>query len=75
MDDKISIESKIDINRKNRYLRLEVLDRLSTLKEELTDMYAIIKDDIGDEDKKDEEIVAINERIKELEQQIVKIIS
>ena len=75
LDDKISIESKIDIERKNRYLRLEVLDRLSTLKEELTDMYAMIKEDIVDEDKKDEEISAINDRIKELEQQIVKIIS
>lgn len=75
LDDKISIESKIDIERKNRYLRLEVLDRLSTLKEELTDMYEMIKEDIVDEDKKDEEISAINDRIKELEQQIVKIIS
>ncbi len=75
LDDKISIESKIDIERKNRYLRLEVLDRLSTLKEELTDMYAMIKEDIVDEDKKDEEISAINDRIKELEQQIIKIIS
>ena len=38
-------------------------------------MYAMIKEDIGDEDKKDEEIATINDRIKELEQQIVKIIS
>ena len=75
LDDKISIEAKVDIERKNRFLRLEVLDRLSTLKEELTDMYAMIKEDIGDEDKKDEEIATINDRIKELEQQIVKIIS
>ena len=36
---------------------------------------AMIKEDIGDEDKKDEEIATINDRIKELEQQIVKIIS
>jgi len=75
LDDKISIEAKVDIERKNRYVRLEVLDRLSTLKEELEDMYAMIKDDIGNEDKKDEEIAIINDRIKELEQQIVKIIS
>ena len=75
LDGKISVESKIDIEHKNRYVRLEVLDRLSTLKEELTDMYAMIKEDIGNEDKKDEEIALINDRIKELEQQIVKIIS
>ena len=75
LDDKISIESKMDINRRNRYLRLEVIDRLSTLKEELEDMESIIREDIFDEDKKDEEIAAINDKIKELEQQIVKIIS
>ena len=60
---------------KHRYLRLEVIDRLSTLKEELEDMSSMIKDDIFDEDKKDEEIMAINEKIKELEQQIEKTIS
>lgn len=75
LDDKISIESKIDIADKNKYLRLEVIERLSTLKEELEDMSAMIKEDIVDEDKKDEEIAAINDKIKELEQQIVKIIS
>ena len=38
-------------------------------------MSSMIKDDIFDEDKKYEEIMAINEKIKELEQQIVKTIS
>ncbi len=75
LDEKISIESKMDIENRNKYIRLEVLDRLSTLKEELEDMSAMIKEDIVDEDKKDEEIREINEKIKELEQQIVRIIS
>ena len=75
LDDKITIASKIDMMDKHRYVRLEVIDRLSTLKEELEDMSAMIKEDIFDEDKKDEEIAAINDKIKELEQQIVKIIS
>lgn len=75
LDDKISIESKLDTEAKNKYLRLEVIDRLTTLKEELEDMSVMIKEDIVDEDKKDEEISAINDKIKELEQQIVKIIS
>ncbi len=75
LDDKISVESKVNMYDKHRYLRLEVIDRLSTLKEELEDMSSMIKDDIFDEDKKDEEILAINEKIKELEHQIVKTIS
>ena len=65
----------MDIAEKNKYLRLEVIDRLTTLKEELEDMSIMIKEDIVDEDKKDEEIALINDKIKELEQQIVKIIS
>ncbi len=75
LDDKISIESKIDMYDKHKYIRLEIIDRLETLKEEIEDMSAMIKEDIFDEDKKDEEIATINDRIKELEQQIVKIIS
>ena len=71
----IKLKDVLDIANKNRYIRLEVIDRLSTLKEELEDMAAMVKDDIFDEDKKDEEIAAINDKIKELEQQIVKIIS
>lgn len=75
LDESINIISKVDRFDKQRYLRLEVIDRLTTLKEEIEDMEEMIKDDIFDEDKKDEEIEEINRRIKELEQQIVKIIS
>ena len=74
LDKEISLIDKIDNTEKNKYLRLEVMDRLATLKEELEDMAAIIKEDIFDEDKNDEDIKEINKRIKELEQQIVKVI-
>lgn len=57
-----------------KYIRLEVLDRIQTLKEELEDMSDIVKEDMLDEDAKDEDIEKLNERIKELEQQIVKIV-
>lgn len=57
-----------------KYLRLEVLDRIQTLKEELEDMSDIVKEDMLNEDAKDEDIEKLNERIKELEQQIVKIV-
>ena len=75
LDKDIRIISKMDKQDKNRFLRLEVIDRLSTLKEELDEMSDIIKEDIFDEDKRDEDIVQINSKIKELEQQIVRIIS
>ena len=57
-----------------KYIRLEVLDRIMTLKEELEDMSSIVKDELLHEDAKDEEIEELNKKIKELEQQIVKII-
>ena len=75
LDDKVTMEGKVDKNEKERYLRLEILDRLATLKEELEDMSKMVREDIIDEDKSDEDILTINERIKELEKQIVKIIS
>ena len=60
--------------RERKYIRLEVLDRIQTLKEELEDMSDIVKEEMLIEDAKDEDIVKLNDRIKELEQQIVKII-
>lgn len=75
LDNNINIVSKVDRFEKPRYLRLEVIDRLATLKEEIEDMEEMIKDDMFNTDKNDEEIQEINERIKELERQIVKIIS
>ncbi len=57
-----------------KYIRLEVLDRIQTLKEELEDMSDIVREDMLNEDAKDEDIEKLNERIKELEQQIVKIV-
>ena len=75
LDDRLSMTSKVNVKDKHRFLRLEVIDRLATLKEELDEMGEIIKEDIFDEDKKDEDIIEINNKIKELEQQIVKVIS
>ena len=59
---------------KKKYIRLEVLDRIKTLKEEIEDMSSIIEEDMLNEDAEDSEIAKLNEKIKALEQQIVKII-
>ena len=60
--------------RERKYLRLEVLERIQTLKEELEDMSNIVQEEMLVEDAKDEDIEVLNNRIKELEQQIVKIV-
>ena len=61
-------------NVKGQYLRLEVIDRMNTLKAELEDMTEIVKEEYLDESASDLDIVRIKERLKELEEQIVKIV-
>ena len=75
LDDNIRVIETVNREYKERYLRLEIIDRLETLKEELEDMAGIVKEDVFDETKNDQDIEEINRKIKELEQQIVKIIS
>ena len=61
-------------NIKGQYLRLEVIERMNTLKSELEDMAEIVKEEYLDDSVSDLEIVRIKERLKELEEQIVKIV-
>ena len=74
LDDKINVVGKVENKRAKEYVRLEVLGRMQTLKEELEDMESIVKEDILTEYANDEEIAKLNDRIKELERQIVKIV-
>ncbi len=60
--------------REKQYIRLEVLGRIQTLKEELEDMSTIVKEEMLNEDANDGDIEKLNDKIKELEQQIVEII-
>ena len=48
---------------------------MATLKEELEDMELMVKEDLISEDTNDVEVEKLNQKIKELEQQIVKIVS
>ena len=74
LDETIKIVDRIEKNHNQKYLRLQVLDRMQTLKEELEDMETIVKEDLQATDTNDAEINNLNERIKELEQQIVRIV-
>ena len=50
------------------------MGRIQTLREELEDMSQIVQEEMLQEDANDEDIEHLNDRIKELEQQIVKIV-
>ena len=74
LKEEIKMVDKIEQNHDQKYLRLQVLDRMKTLKEELQDMEEIVKEDLKSTETNDAEINRINDRIKELEQQIVRIV-
>lgn len=57
-----------------KFLRLEVIERMKTLKEELEDMETIVKEDYLNNNTDDREIVRLKDKLKELENQIVRIV-
>ena len=70
----IDMISKIERRKEERTIKTEILHRIKNLKSEIVDMEEIIKSDILKDDTSDEDIMRLNEKIKELERQIVKII-
>ena len=63
------IERKIPVT-----LKTEVISRLEKVKEELKDMDISVKEDMQNPDLRDEDVFRINEKIKELEKQILKVV-
>ena len=55
-------------------IRNEIIQRLEMLKDELNDMEYYVRKDINDTTLKDEDMFRINEKIKDLEKQIVNVI-
>lgn len=73
LKDEILLTNKI--HRKiNKNLKVEVAERIEKIKEELKDMENYVKQDIQDENLRDEDIFRINEKIKDLERQILNVI-
>jgi len=64
---------EIKIKDENKYARLELLERLTTLREEIEDMAVMINDDLKRENS-DKKVSELTDRIKELEKQIVSIL-
>lgn len=71
---KVKLTDVIKRDKIKEYAKLEIIDRMETLKEELSDMESIVKEDILANTINDVEIERLNERIKQLEKQIVEIV-
>ena len=71
----ISVEMTNKIERKaTRTMRTEILERLEKLKSEIQDMDEYVRKDVEDDNLRDEDIFRINEKIKDLEKQILNVI-
>lgn len=64
-----TLDKKLPIN-----IRTEVVKRLEKLKEELKDMETSVNDDVNNHELHDQDIFRINEKMKELERQILNVI-
>ena len=73
LNDEIVMTHKIE-RRVNKTIKSEILQRLGKLKEELKDMEVYVHQDLQDESLRDEDIFRINEKIKDLEKQILNVI-
>ena len=69
----VKITNKIE-RRITAAIRREVITRLDKLKEEIKDMDTYVRQDIEDKALRDEDIFRINEKIKDLEKQIINVI-
>ena len=63
------IERKLPVSMKS-----EVIKRLEKVKEEMKDMEVYVREDMNNKELKDEDVFRINEKIKELEKQILNVI-
>ena len=73
-DEQIKYINKVDEPVQYRPLRLEAIERISLLKEELRYMEKLVKKEILVESTRDEEIEKLNQKLKDLEQMIVKVL-
>lgn len=76
LGDKIEriIDEKVIKQKDNKHIKLQILERLDILKDEVADMGEMIKEDLKEDRIQDSQIESLSEKIKELERQIVRII-
>ena len=73
LGDNLEITYKVERKVTNT-LRYEILQRLEKLKEEMKDMETYVKQDVDNKNLRDEDIFRINEKIKDLEKQIINVV-
>lgn len=73
LTEEITMTNKIE-RKINKTIKSEIVERLEKLKEEIKDMDTYVRQDIDNKNLRDEDIFRINEKIKDLEKQIINVI-
>ncbi len=73
LNEQIQMTHKIE-RKVEKTIKTEVIERLEKLKLEIKDMDEYVRQDMDDKSLRDEDIFRINEKIKELEKQIINVI-
>lgn len=71
--DKIRKAAELKSPNENKYIRLEILEKMETLREELDEMTSIVSEDLKQETT-DKKVATIMEKLRCLEDQIVEIL-
>ena len=72
-EDKVILTNKLE-RKITRTIRTEMEERLARVKQEIQDMEQYVREDIANKNLRDEDIFRINEKIKDLEKQILNVI-
>lgn len=67
-------KQEMDNEHKQRFLKLDIVDRIATLKEEIEDMETIVREDYLMNDVSDDDMIKLKGKLKDLENLIVKIV-
>lgn len=72
--DKVYLEGRLELESVQRTQKVEIINKIKMLKDEMTDMEEILKTEILTEDTKEDDINRITLQLKEIEKLIVSII-
>lgn len=73
-DDKVKLNGRLNLDSIKRTQKIEIINKVKMLRDEITDMEDILKTEILTEDTKDDDINSITLKLKEIEKIIVSII-
>ena len=73
-DNNVYLEGRLNLESVKRIQKVEIINKVKMLRDEITDMEEILKTEILTEDTKDDDINSITLKLKEIEKIIVSII-